>query len=205
MSPSFFRLPIWFWLPFFFSPIYTPDGKLYWDVFSSLLNRDHPHLCLSSFYSTQSSFQYLSTIFVQTWQAGDVTLANQRATRPFSTTPSQQRRCTSKIACSCSSRWTANILSQHCNPCEVSLLFPRFLFPKHVSEERHVNKLPLRDLQKAPLPIYKYWPKVSILWTLSHLLQRSSKEVKKYHSEQGSYLTVSNRAATNGYVHYQQM
>lgn len=87
MSPSYFCLPICFWLPFsFFFFSYTPDGKLYRDVFSSLLNRDHPHLCLSLFYSTQSSFQYLNTIFVQTWQAGDVTLANQRATRPFSTT-----------------------------------------------------------------------------------------------------------------------
>ena len=50
----------------FFFFLCAPDGKLYRNVFSSLLYTDQTYTIPFLFYSTQSSFQNLDTIFVQT-------------------------------------------------------------------------------------------------------------------------------------------
>ena len=53
----------------------------------------HPLLCPFLFYNIQSSLHCLNTTFVQTWQDGDVTLDNQRATCSLSTS---WKCCTSR-------------------------------------------------------------------------------------------------------------
>lgn len=125
LSPSYFLLPIWFCSLFFFC---APDGKLYRNVFSGLLYSDQTNVLLSppscfTFY--QASFQYLNTIFLQTWQAGDVTPANQCPVCTFSTILHNGNVAPQKT---CSSRRTANILSQHSNSCEL-LYLTLLLFP----------------------------------------------------------------------------
>lgn len=61
----------------------------------------------------KAPFSTLDTISVQTWQASDVTLSNQRTTWPFSTTLHSGKVAPQKTRLSW---WTANILSQQCNP-----------------------------------------------------------------------------------------